>query len=207
MIKKVQDWFNSSFHVITSRTSCSFGFVWLKKKKKGLLMGLCDRYKCGTFCEDYFKLRDQVTDALREPACRFAASRTKTILLSWYSDSQNARPHSPFSAPRWWLLNSSNGAVWSKVFYTRAPWQQVLREEGKKKSGGEYISHMGSCLSNSGFSFKTKTPELEALTGRRLAKKKRIARSVELNVLRRTEINLQYFRPGMPHRALDHRVR
>lgn len=105
-------------------------FDW--KKKKGPLMGLCDRYKCGTFCEDYFKLRDQVTDALREPACRFAASRTKTILLSWYSDSQNARPHSPFSAPRWWLLNSSNGAVWSKVFYTRAPWQQVLREEGKK---------------------------------------------------------------------------
>lgn len=139
-------------------------------------MGLCDRYKCGTFCEDYFKLRDQVTDALREPACRFAASRTKTILLSLYSDSQNARPHSPFSAPRWWLLNSSNGAVWSKVFYTRAPWQQVLREEGKKKSGGEYISHMGSCLSNSGFSFKTKTPELEALTGRRLAKKKNVLR-------------------------------
>lgn len=30
-------------------------------------MGLCDRYKCGTFCEDYFKLRDQVTDALRDP--------------------------------------------------------------------------------------------------------------------------------------------
>lgn len=40
-------------------------FDW--KKKKGPLMGLCDRYKCGTFCEDYFKLRDQVTDALRDP--------------------------------------------------------------------------------------------------------------------------------------------
>ncbi len=76
--------------------------------------------------------------------------------------------------------------------YTRAPWQQMLREGEKVREESKFFTWVPVWVI-AAFLLK-QSQELGVLTG--CCSVKHIVWSVELNVLRRTEINPQYFSPA-----------